>query len=88
MKDSLKERGVSKTIAGILFLLLGVAVVVVPQPTPFQYTVFRTMLALATARFTLPGFVVVRSKWLRAGGPVAVFVIVYFCSPAALIMQK
>ncbi len=58
-----------------------------PNPTPFQYTVFRIVLALAAGGVAamIPGFLSVSiSNWLRGGGALAVFVIVYFFSPAKL----
>jgi hypothetical protein len=57
-----------------------------PNPTPFEYTVFRIIIAVAAAGVgaVLPGFLDVRFKtWLRAGGASALFVIVYFFAPAA-----
>ena len=74
---------------GIAFLLaLGVLALFVPHPTPFQYLVFRVVLALAAAGVAamLPGFLEVNiPNWLRAGGALAVFVVVYFYNPAALV---
>jgi hypothetical protein len=57
-----------------------------PNPTPFEYTVFRIIIALAAAGIgaILPGFLVVKFKnWLRASGALALFIIVYFFAPAA-----
>ena len=75
-------------VFGVVFVsvLLGVAFLV-PEPKPFQYTVFRIVLALAAAGVAavIPGILMVNPwKWLRAGGAFAVFVIVYFYAPAAL----
>lgn len=75
-------------IFGVVFVsvLLGVAFLV-PEPKPFQYTIFRIVLALAAAGVAavIPGIIMVNPwKWLRAGGAFAVFVIVYFFAPAAL----
>ncbi len=61
-----------------------------PYPSSFQYVVFRIVLALAAAGVAafIPGFLsVILSGWLRAGGAMAVFVIVYFFSPASLISK-
>lgn len=58
-----------------------------PDPTPFEYTVYRIIIALAAAGVgaILPGFLDVRFKnWLRAGGALALFVIVYFFPPVAI----
>ena len=61
-----------------------------PDPTPFQYTVFRIVLALAAGEFTaiLPGFIHVNlSKVIRAGGVFGVFVIIYFYTPTSLFLE-
>lgn len=75
-------------VFGVVFVLLIMAIALwLPNPTPFQYTVFRIVLALAAAGVAamLPGFLEVTVKtWIRAGGALAVFVIVYFYSPAGL----
>jgi hypothetical protein len=75
-------------IFGVVFVVMLLAVALfVPNPTAFQYTVFRIVLALAAAGVAamIPGFLEVTiSTWLRAGGALAIFVIVYFYAPAAL----
>ena len=71
----------------IVLLLLAVAI---SNPTPFQYTVFRVVLALAAAGVAamIPGFLQVNiSSWLRAGGALGVFAVVYFYNPAELIVD-
>ena len=58
-----------------------------PNPTEFQYTVFRIILAVGAAAFAtvIPGILEISvSNWLKAGGALAVFVIIYFYSPAQL----
>lgn len=86
----------TKTQQSTLAFLFGVVFVVVllviaigfPTPTPFQYTVFRIVLALAAAGVAamIPGFISVEFKtWVKAGGALAVFVIVYFVNPASLL---
>ena len=83
-----------KKLTIILSFAFGVTFIVVilliallqPNPTSFQYTIFRAVLALAGAGVAavLPGFIQVRfRKWLRAGGALAVFAILYFLNPAA-----
>ncbi len=73
---------------GVVFVIvLLILASAVPHPTPFQYTVFRIVLALAAGGVAamIPGFITIDiPKVLRAGGALAVFVIVYFYSPAAL----
>jgi len=76
---------------GTVFVLVLILIaVLIPNPTPFQYTVFRIVLALSAAGVAsmIPGFLHLEvSKWIRAGGALAIFVIVYFYSPASLILK-
>jgi hypothetical protein len=76
-------------ISGIVFVIaILVLAVFIPTPTPFQYLVFRIVLALAAAGFVsmTPGFLEITfPNWLRAGGALAILVIVYFYNPAALV---
>jgi hypothetical protein len=68
-------------VFALLFIAFKVGV-----PTPFQYTIFRVVLALAAAGVAamIPGFIHANiADWLRAGGALAVFVVVYFTNPAA-----
>lgn len=73
---------------GIIFVAaILVIAIFIPEPTPFSYTVFRIVLALAAAGVgaVIPGFLEVSFRnVLRASGAVALFVIVYFFSPVAL----
>ncbi|WP_444935335.1 hypothetical protein ACJJIW_12440 [Microbulbifer sp. JMSA004] len=75
---------------GVSFLILLIIIAfLTPDPTGFQYTIFRIVLALAAGGTVaaFPGFIEVKfGKWLRAGGALAVFVLVYFYSPAAIDM--
>jgi hypothetical protein len=75
----------------IVFLtLLIVLAIALPEPTPFQLTVFRVVLSLSAAGFAafIPGFIHFEIKpTLRAGGALAVFAIVYFVNPAQLVKQ-
>jgi hypothetical protein len=73
---------------GVVFVVvLLIIAIFYPNPTEFQYTVFRIVLALAAAGVAamFSGFLEVTvNKWIRAGGALAVFAIVYFYAPAAL----
>ena len=74
---------------GILFIitLLSLAFVF-PTPTPIQHLVVRVVLALAAAGVAamLPGFLELTiPNYLKAGGSLAVFVLIYLRSPANLI---
>lgn len=79
----------------IVFGIAGVVVMLIiafffPTPSPFQYTIFRIVLALVGAGVgaTIPGLLAVASGPIRASGAIAVFVIVYFFSPAQLLARK
>ena len=78
-------------IFGVVFVAVMLALaVVIPKPTPFQYTIFRIVLALAAAGAAamFPGFLTARvGNFVRAGGAMAVFAIVYFYSPATLVVH-
>lgn len=73
---------------GVSFVLLMVATAFLkPEPTAYQYTVFRIVISLAAAGVgaILPGFLDVSfKKWLRAGGALALFVLVYTVKPVLL----
>lgn len=73
-------------IFGVVFVVVMLAISFVqPIPSSFQYGVFRTVLALAGAGVVavMPGFIEVKfGSWLRAGGALGVFVVLYFFNPA------
>ncbi|MEX1034275.1 MAG: hypothetical protein WDZ30_13000 [Cellvibrionaceae bacterium] len=67
-----------------------VIALVTPEPSVFQYRVFQTVLSLAVAGVAamIPGFLQVNiSGWIRAGGALGVFAVVYFYSPADLVVK-
>ena len=76
-------------VFGLIFIIaLLILAIAFPEPTQFQYVVFRIVLALAAAGVAsmIPGFIEVQiSNVVRAGGALAVFVLVYFYNPAALV---
>ena len=90
-KNTMKTETKIAVSSGIIFIcMLLIIAVAIPHPTDFQYTVFRIVLALAAAAFAsvIPGILNIRlSNWITAGGALAVFVIVYFYSPANLVRQ-
>jgi hypothetical protein len=73
-------------VFGTIFVAVLLAICfIAPNPSTFQYTVFKTVLALAGAAVAavIPGFIEVQvANWVRAGGAIAVFVILYFWNPA------
>jgi hypothetical protein len=76
---------------GIIFVasILLIAIYI-PSPTRFQEQIFRITLSVSAAGFVTftPGFIEITiSNWVRAGGALAVFLIVYFYNPASLIAQ-
>lgn len=82
-------------IFGVAFIVtMLVLAVFFSRPEPFQYMVFRVTLALAAAGVAamIPGFISVdinpsAAVLIRAGGAVAVFLIVYFFSPAGMLAE-
>jgi hypothetical protein len=72
-------------IFGVVFLsAILVIAIFIPNPSGFSYTVFRIVLALAAAGVgaVIPGFLNVEYRNIvRAGGAIALFVIVYFFPP-------
>ncbi|HXH37583.1 MAG TPA: hypothetical protein VNN08_03070 [Thermoanaerobaculia bacterium] len=81
---------------GLIFVVTLLALAIrFPHPTSFQYTIFRSVFALAGAGVaaTIPGFVSIdvsagTGLLIRAGGALAVFVILFFFNPARLVIEK
>jgi len=79
--------------SGLVFLVVMLVIAVfIPQPTTFQFFIFRVVLALAAAAFgaTIPGFLKIQvSLWAKglisAGGALGLFVLIYNVNPPALI---
>lgn len=75
---------------GIVFVVtLLVLAIKFPNPTLFQYLVFKVVLSLAAAGVAamIPGFLSLTIPgFIQAGGALAVFVMVYFYNPAALVV--
>jgi hypothetical protein len=76
---------------GLLFITtLLVIAIAIPEPTKFQWNIFKTILALSGAAIAafLPGFINVEiNNYIRAGGSLAVFVILFFYNPAELVVD-
>jgi hypothetical protein len=79
-------------VFGVLFITTIVVLAVkYPTPSQFQYFVFRTVLALAAAGFAvmIPGLLKFELKsWIRATGTIAIFIVVFFFSPAKLASNE
>jgi hypothetical protein len=90
-KDHPGER-IAAFFFGVVFTTaLLVLAIAVPHPSDFQYNVFKTVISLAAAGVVamIPGFIRVEIKdWIRAGGALAVFVLVYFYNPAQLLTSS
>jgi hypothetical protein len=74
---------------GVVFVvvMLGIALFV-PYPSPTQWFTFRVVLALAAAGVgaLLPGLIsVTAGPYVKAGGALALFVLVYWFNPARLV---
>lgn len=85
---------VSVVSALVFFILLVVIALALPNPTPFQLYIFRVILALAAASFgaTIPGFIRIDVPlWgkglIRAGGALALFVLIYMVNPPEIIKE-
>lgn len=78
-------------VFGVVFIItMLVLAVLVPEPKPFPYLVFKTVLSLAAAGVTamLPGSLELNVPgWIKAGSALAVFVLVMYKSPAALVAK-
>jgi hypothetical protein len=79
------------SIFGSVFLtIILVVAIAIPRPSDFQYQVFRIILALAAGGVAamIPGILnIAIPNFLSAGGALAVFVTVYFYSPAQLAVK-
>src|SRR5262245_61177959 len=77
------------SVFGTIFVVAILAIAILfPKPTTFQVFVFRVVLALAAAGVAamIPGFLNVQlGTSIRAGGAIAVFIVVYFLNPTALV---
>jgi hypothetical protein len=80
------------TIIGIIFIIVMLLIAwFIEEPSSFQYGIFHVVLALAAAAFAaiLPGAISANLPWgISAVGSLAVFIIIYFKSPAALVTQS
>src|SRR5205085_10406646 len=87
---SKSQQQITAFVFGVVFIVVILIIaILLPNPTDFQYTTFRIVLALAAAGAAamIPGFINVEvGSAIRAGGAIAVFVVVYFFSPAKLIV--
>ena len=78
-------------ILGVVFLVISLIIAItMPEPTQYQYVVFRTTLALSVSGIAIliPGILNIKvGKFITAGGALAVFVLIYLYNPAELVMK-
>lgn len=81
-------------LLGVFFAVIVLALALfIPDPTRWQIFVFRGVFALSLSAITaiIPGLLEVNAKWqqvnIRAGGAIAVFVIVWAVNPPALLIN-
>lgn len=76
-------------LCGVVFLLgVGAVAIFIPRPTEFQILIFRIVVAVAAAGIgaIVPGLLVVHvGSWVRAGGAIALFVLIYQFNPPVLV---
>jgi hypothetical protein len=89
LKMSKSTEKLIAVISGVIFVAAILAMAMIyPNPTPFQYQVFRIVLSGALAGFVsmTPGFLEVTvSNFARGGSALGVFLVVYFFNPASLL---
>ncbi|WP_346291679.1 hypothetical protein [Sphaerothrix gracilis] len=80
------------SVFGTVFFVSSILLAIkFPNPTPYQLFVFRTVFALSAAGVgaTIPGFLSITTDFagivIRAGGAIALFILVYSFNPAQLI---
>lgn len=81
------EKIISYICSGILIITILTIAILIPNPSGFQYTIFRIILALSAGGFAafFSGFLEVQfSKTIKAGSGFAVFIVVYLMAPAAI----
>ncbi|MEZ8383410.1 hypothetical protein AB6C98_06885 [Vibrio splendidus] len=88
---SKKTQPLLSYIFGVIFMALLLLIAFLERnPSSFQYTIFRIVMALAAGGVvaTFPGFLEIKlGNWLRGGGALVVFIVVYNTNPASLNVQ-
>jgi hypothetical protein len=82
-------------VFGVVFVTIMLAIaIVIPNPSSTSFFTFRLVLALAAAGVAavIPGFLDVEislglKNVIRAGGAIAVFLIVFLMNPAELVAK-
>lgn len=71
---------------GFFVLITSVIIaILLPAPTEYQAIIFRIYIALGAGALgaLIPGFLSIDIKWAKAGGALAVFLLVYVFDPAS-----
>lgn len=92
MEETFPPSQIAVFVFGVSFVsTLLVLAINFPRPTDFQYLVFRIVLAISVAGIAanMPGLLDVSvSSIVSASGALGVFVVVYFFSPANIVVQS
>jgi formylglycine-generating enzyme required for sulfatase activity len=90
--NSRRKEIVGAVAFGIAFIIVTLLIAIkFPHPSSLQFTVFRTVLALASSGIAvmIPELIHVKANTaIRTGGAIAVFVVAYLFSPAKLIVDR
>lgn len=78
-------------VFGVTFCIVMLVIAIFfPNPTNFQILVFRVILSLSAAGIAalIPGFIKVDiAPYIKAGGAIAIFIIVYWFNPPMLVVS-
>lgn len=76
---------------GVVFIIIMLAITIwIKTPTDFQMLIFRIVISIAVGGIgaVIPGFIIVNVQpYVRAGGGLAVFAVVYLVNPPALVAK-
>lgn len=77
-------------IGGILLAIPIITLFFIPEPSVYQFFAFRVCFGLGGAGIAshIPGWLNVNiNNWVKAGGAIAIFVLLWFFNPPALMLQ-
>lgn len=91
----MKTLDIVLTSLGVLWVVVGLVLAIIkPNPTPFQLWAFRVVMSLGAACIgsILPGFIDLNGDIgelaIRAGGAIALFLLLYLVNPPKSILEK
>lgn len=85
------EKLISYISSAVMIISIFIIALAIPNPSQFQYTVFRIIISLAAGGIAafFSGFLTVEwSNKIKAGNGFGAFVIVYFVAPAGMPMYE